>query len=508
MSQTLGQLAQLYAMEHRYQEALGLNQQALTAIQSFNAAYWRYQWQWQRARLFKALGKPKQAMFFYQAVIKTLAPIRQALTQLYRHHARNEFQEIFKPLFSEFVALLLQQASTLSMKSAKTEKNQMLKQVLSAMDLLKEAELQNYFQDDCIKPKKGINDIGTHTAVIYPIFLPDKVELLVSLPAEEMQRFTVAVTPDKLKQAIQTLRETIACQQTDYEMQRQCRKGLAYQKPANQLYQWLIHPLEAKLSQRRIDTLIFVPDDDLYTIPLAVLQDGDTFLIDKYALAVVPGLTLTEPHPAQTVFQTDSVPVLFNGLTKIQSQTAPPLLYTEAMGKQIKALFPDTNKLQGEHFTKTEISNTLTITPYSIIHIHSHAQFEDMGLNTYISTYDDKLRLNELENLLAPSQLRDKPIELLTLSACETAKGNQQAALGLSGIAFKAGTRSAIGTLWKVDERVSFALFQAFYEILRDKQNISRAKILQAAQKSLRTKYPNFKHPHYWGAFLLIGNWL
>jgi filamentous hemagglutinin family protein len=520
-SNALGHLAGLYASERRYQEALQLNQQALDVLLSpeeqvyetylqqasqleafklIRHAHLRYRWQWQRARILKKNGQPEQAIAFYEKALSTLEAIRFELTKIYHNQPRSEIQAILRPLVEELVELRLQRADSLSKGP---EKHQELNRILEIIEQLKAEQLRDYFKEDCIEPTQEIGDIDQNTAVIYPVFLPNRVELFVNLPTGEILNLTVAVTPAPLKAEIHQLRENLACQQESYQAHKQCRKSLAYQKPAHQLYQWLIRPLESLFLARQIKTLVFVPDGPLYTIPMAALYDGEQFLIEKYAMAVVPGLTLRQP---QTAFQTDQIKILYTGLTQSYAKSPQPLIYAEAMGKAIEKIFA-TDILQAHHFVETKIAKALTEKLYAIVHIMSHAQFKDNWLKTYVNTYDNKLWLKNFETLLAPTKFRKQPIELLALGACQTAEGNERAALGLSGIAFKAGARSAIGTLWPVYDDASFYLFKAFYQQLNFKKMVSKAKLLQVAQNSLLQNYPDFRHPHYWSAFLLIGNW-
>ena len=114
--------------------------------------------------------------------------------------------------------------------------------------------------------------------------------------------------------------------------------------------------------------------------------------------------------------------------------------------------------------------------------------------------------MNRLENLLQLSQSRDKPVELLTLSACQTAVGDERAALGLAGIAIKAGVRSALASLWFVNDEATSQLVIEFYKQLQNPA-LSKAQALQNAQKKLAAQR-NFRHPAFWAPFLLIGNWL
>ena len=102
--------------------------------------------------------------------------------------------------------------------------------------------------------------------------------------------------------------------------------------------------------------------------------------------------------------------------------------------------------LLNEGFTLAELKRKLTEEQYSIVHIASHGQFDRDVRKTFVLTYDSKLTLNDLEALIRPSQYRGRPVELLVLSACQTAAGDDRAALGLAGVAVKAGARSALAT--------------------------------------------------------------
>ena len=121
-------------------------------------------------------------------------------------------------------------------------------------------------------------------------------------------------------------------------------------------------------------------------------------------------------------------------------------------------------------------------------------------------TYDGFLTLDDLENLIRPSSYRGSPVELLTLSACQTAAGDDKAALGLAGVAIKAGCRAALASLWFVSDQASALMVDEFYRALA-KPGTSKAKALQHAQTVLRND-PRFRHPRYWAPYIMIGNWL
>ncbi len=114
--------------------------------------------------------------------------------------------------------------------------------------------------------------------------------------------------------------------------------------------------------------------------------------------------------------------------------------------------------------------------------------------------------MHQLEAVIGHARFRDQTLALLTLSACETALGDDQAALGLAGVAIRAGARSALATLWRVEDASTAMLMQTFYQHLLQR-GVSRAQALQQAQLAL-LKDATYHHPYYWTPFLLINSWL
>ena len=266
------------------------------------------------------------------------------------------------------------------------------------------------------------------------------------------------------------------------------------------IYGWLIQPLEKDLEAQKIDTLVFVPDGSLRTIPLAALYDGKDFLIARYAVATIPGLTLTDPRPLPR----EHIELLAAGLTdSVQGFPALPNVGEEIT--RIHKLYEGT-MLENKSFTTAKFGKDLDERPYSIVHVASHGKFEKDARNTFLLTYDGKLNMDTLQGYMASTTYREQPVELLTLSACQTAVGDDKAALGLGGVAVKAGARSALATLWYINDQSSSILVTDFYEDLKE-PGVSKAKALQDAQLKL-LKDRRYDHPSYWSPFLLIGNWL
>ena len=485
-SYALGYLGELYEQGARREEALQFTQRAIVAAQQADAPDILFRWQWQAGRLLRSQGDGEQAMLSYQQAVATLATVRQDLTA---GGARTSFRESIGPVYSELADLLLERSASLTDPKLVA---QHLADARSTMELFKGAELQDYFQDDCVTALRarttGIDQLAPRTAALYPIILKDRLELLLTLP-DGMKRFTTRVPADALTGEIRAFRLLLEKRTTHQ-----------YYPHARKLYDWLIAPIAAELDKQQVDTLVIVPDGALRTIPLAALHDGEQFLIARYALVTTPGLTLTDPRPLPR----ERAQLLLNGLTEAVQGFAP-LPYVAEELQAIHKIYGGT-MLQNGQFTLSNMEKGLERTPYSIVHIASHGQFDSDSEKTFLLTYEGKLSMDKLEQFLGLSKFRTEAVELLTLSACQTAAGDDRAALGLAGVAIKAGARSALATLWTVNDPASALMVSDFYRHLHV-TGVSKAKALQQAQLGI-LKDIRYRHPNYWSAFLLIGNWL
>ncbi|HXZ85528.1 MAG TPA: CHAT domain-containing protein, partial [Myxococcota bacterium] len=143
--------------------------------------------------------------------------------------------------------------------------------------------------------------------------------------------------------------------------------------------------------------------------------------------------------------------------------------------------------------------------PYGVLHIASHASFGASADDAYVVTWDGRLGARQLADLVELTRFRDRPLELLTLSACDTSVGDERAALGLAGLAVRAGARSTLGTLWPVDDQAAAELVGRFYRELA-RPGGSRAEALRRAQRAVLAE-PQLAHPAYWSPFVMIGSW-
>ena len=483
-----GYLGHLYEIEHRYDESLQLTRRAVFTAQSANAPESLFRWQWQLGRLLAATGKLDEAIASYSQATSTLRPIRMEVASAWGNGSLAG-EESVRGLFFEFADLLLQRASLTADQEAA---ERYLLSAREAIETYKAAELRDYFRDNCVDTLQAritkLDQLATGTAVVYPIIFVDRLELLVSLPTG-LKRLSIPVSSATLTEEVRAFRRTVE--------KRTTREYLPH---AQQLYDWLIRPLEPDLASFEINTLVFIPDGPLRTVPMAALHDGKQFLIEKLAVATTPGLNLTDPKPIDR----DKVQLLSSGLTRAV-QGFPSLPFVEEEINAIRTLYKGGQLLNAEFMTP-RLEQELKDHSYGILHIATHGRFATDTTQSYLLTYNGKLTMNELDQLIGLFRYRKDPLELLTLSACQTGIGDDRAALGLAGVAIKAGARSALATLWFINDEASATLVSEFYRQLRNPK-LSKAQALQQAQQKLLADRV-YEHPAYWSPFLLLNNWL
>ena len=483
-----GYLGKLYEDERRYEEALQLTRRATFAAQQVNAPESLYRWEWQTGRLLRKLGSIDDAIGAYRRAVGTLQSIRPELSVSYGA-PQTSFRDEMGPVYFELVDLLLQRGH--SIRDPK-EAAPYLIEARDTVELFKAAELRDYFRDDCVDTALSkvtkLDTVAKTTVIIYPILLSDRTELLVGLPTG-LKEVSVPVGAETLTKEVREFRRKLE--------KRTTREYLPH---AQKLYDWLIRPIEADLTASPIDTLIFVPDGALRTIPMAALHDGKQFLIAKYAVGITPSLNLTDPRPLKR----ENMKVLAVGVTEaVQGFPALPNVSREL--HELHTLLGSKNLLDRQ-FLASNFEKELKEEQFSIVHVASHGEFSNDVENTFLLTFDDKVSLDHLNQMIGVFRFRDDPLELLTLSACDTAAGDDRAALGLAGMAIKAGARSALATLWNINDEAAVDLVIDFYRELKD-SSISRAAALQRAQLKLINN-PRYEHPGFWSPFLMINNWL
>jgi CHAT domain-containing protein len=483
----LGYQAQLYEADGRREEALELTRRAIFAAEVADAPDAIYRWQWQAGRLERAAGNTDAAIACYRHATAALNRLR-AETGFPYAGAGDSFAGSVKPVYDELVDLLLVRASYTEDVDAHQA---LLVEARDTLEDLKAGELRDYFKDECVDAQRRASVESIPGAVIvYPIILPDRVELIVGDPSG-LRSFVSEVKREDLDAEVLAFRRLLEKRTTN-----------EYRAPARQLYEWLIQPIEGHLTGNEIDALVFVPGGSLRTIPMAALLDPGSgkFLIEKYPVAVTPGLTLTDPKRIDR----ERTDLLTAGLTEAR-QGFPALHY---VGRELEASHQvfEGESLVDDAFVVPALQSELEQRQFGIVHIASHGEFGSSVDDSFLLTYDDRLPVGRLAELVGMTRFRGQPVQLLTLSACETAAGDDRAALGVAGVALRAGARSALATLWSINDEVSAELISEFYAQLGNPE-VSRAQALQRAQLKILHTHRS-RHPAYWSPFLLISSWL
>lgn len=483
LSYKLGYQSSIVGALGQYDESRALAQSAAFHAHSINAYEISYLWEWQIARLLASAGESDKAISRYQIAIDNLEKVRNELID----GSPFTFHQKIKPLYNELSDLLLRQA-----RLSEGDDNQyQLNHVQQILEQAKSAELQDYFQNDCVIPDDTINlnEIEQATAVVYPVILEDRLEVLVNV-GNKVHQFTSPINSADLTVLVNEFRDHLQEFQGDDE----------YLELGQELYEVLFENLEPLLAQQQVTTILVIPDGVLRTIPMSAVYDGEFFLIERFAIATTPGVSLTMQSPL--VVQQSS---LFAGGVSdaVQGFAGLPGVSRELQNLQENY---GASIVQNNEFHRESITSQLNSNNYSIVHIATHGHFDSNPQKSFLLTYDGQLTMDILEQSIASRKFSAEPLELLVLSACESAAGDSRAALGLAGVALKAGARSAMATLWQISDAATVEIIDGFYKNVAN-PDISKAEALQIAQVHLIRNTP-YNHPNEWAPFLLIGNWL
>ena len=463
-------------------QALQLSQAAQNPLQS-------YQWAWQLARIAQARWEQTgdvrfraEAKAYYQESLNALKVLRSDLAQQ-GQAAEFSFRTDIEPVYRQYVSLLLD--AKLPQQSTQEE----LKISLQVIESLRLAELDNFFEDACsTATTQAIEQLDPTAAVLYPILLSDRLEVISSLPGGRLHRHSSPITLAQVQQLTQAFRRGLIT-----------HSRTNYREPGQQLYDLLIKPVVENLGQANVETLVFVPDRFLKNIPIAALWTGDSFFIEEFNVAIAPGLKLLDAQPSQTL-ASEAISV---GISQ-QRGSFPPLRYVPQELAGIQSLISGESLLD-EAFTKTEFQRLLLETTAPIVHIATHGQFSSTAAETFILAWDEQIDANQLSRLLRSREQSQVPTELLVLSACETASGDEAAALGLAGLSVRAGARSTLASLWSINDAFTASLMQEFYYQLSQKSASKSLALRQAQLAMLEDEI--YSHPYYWSAFVLLGDW-
>ncbi len=476
----LHQWAKLYRRTQQISQAQELAQKSLDIARKLQANDIIAQSAWQVGQLYKQQGDRSKAITAYTEAVNALKALRGDLVAI-NSDVQFSFRSSVEPVYRELVDLLLEN------QPSQAE----LIQSRELIEALQIAELDNFFREACLDKTQQIDQVDPTATILYPIILPDRLIVILSKAGQPLRSY---VTHESKAEIEQTLDNFLVALNpvSDFKERDQF---------SQQIYNWLIRPAEAEQAFIDTKTLVFVLDGRLRNIPIAALYDGNKYLIEKYAVALSPGLQLmtTRSH------HQNHLSAIVGGISQSRGGfSALPGVESEV--KQISKSVPS-SMLLNQEFTSQALAERVKSSSASIVHLATHGQFSSRLEDTFLLTWDGKVNVKELSELLKnrgsdPS----KAIELLVLSACDTAAGDDRAVLGLAGLAVKSGARSTIATLWPVKDQAAAMLMTRFYNQLRQPK-ITKAEALRQAQISL-IRQTDFHDPFFWSGFVLIGNWI
>ncbi|WP_293127428.1 CHAT domain-containing protein [Microcoleus sp. bin38.metabat.b11b12b14.051] len=401
--------------------------------------------------------------------------------------------------------------------------------ILAALPLLDKSfsqEFREYFginssdelqsPDDIKKKLAAVGaETGTKPSLIYLFSRSEKLDLvLVDSCGAVVHKTVPQANPEELLKLVTVFRNEIT--------KPGVRATTSYLPSAQQLYKWMVEPLEENLKKCETDTISFVVDRGLRGMPFAALHDGKQFLIEKYNLSLMPSLNLTDTRYVDL----RKSQVLAMGASQFFELNPLPAVPAEIAA--ISREWPGVSFLN-EGFTLENLKRQHQSRPFGIIHLATHGEFRPGAPNnSFIQLWDSRLRLDQLPDL----RLNNPQVNLLVLSACRTAVGDENAELGFGGLALQAGVQTAVGSLWYVSDEGTLGLMNEFYQSLKTAP-IKAAALRQAQIAMLRgdvrleggrlrgssrgegVELPQslrgfadlkLSHPYYWSAFVMIGS--
>jgi CHAT domain-containing protein len=556
----LDQQAQWMEDGQRDQEMMKLSDQAILLLQQIDAPELMISIEARRARVYTRLQRNDLAIKSYQTAVRYIESIRQDIPVSYSQ-GRSSVRDMIDPVYLGLADALLKDVEPLD-QAAKTK---LLFRVRDVVEQIKQNQLEDYLGNRCstlsnlsattaYTPATALK-LNKGTAVLYPIIFPDRLELLLET-ANGIARHRVDIASNKLIQDINAMSSALRAHQSFLTLSRR-------------LHKVLLAPLDASLQAQGIDTLVIVPDGALRLLAFAALNDGKQFAIEKYAIAISPGLRIiAQQGDAQSKAAPSARKVLLAGVSepgkvvdRLPEELVDQLLQTDDLNHEEKrgkaarqralqsriliGLSPSTeiveasspedmraisNKLQqvlrldgvnaeieslqkivdakailNLDFSSHNFSQQVRSGEFDIVHVASHGIFGSSAEKTFILAHDDVITIDQFQSLLSADPLSKRPLDLLVLSACETAEGDDRAPLGISGAALKAKARSAMGSLWPVSDLAASQLMQSVYQNYVNR-HLSKAQSLRLAQLELMQQ-KSFVHPNFWAAFIVVGNW-
>ncbi|MGR3277592.1 CHAT domain-containing protein [Acaryochloris marina NIES-2412] len=477
-----GTLGKIYLQAKQLEDATQVFTKALELAQARTENSLAYQWSWQLAQIYQQSGQRTQAIATYDTTLKHLDQVRTMLVS-----ASSDLQFSYKnsvePVYQEYIKLLLSSPSP----------NFQL--VLDTHQQLQVAELENYLKCGKLVAQSSEQQ-ASYTATIHILDLNGQIEIIAQTPEGF---FRHQPDPTIVQQELFKLLTLF-----DGDSVEEISEA-HFLRNAQILYSELIAPLSEHLPPT--GDLLFVLDSKFQNLPLSLLHDGQGYLIQNYSVTNSLNTYLQPTQPKGL----ESLNVLFAGLSQTSPsfnspdvpRGLPALPEVDEELQEVKQISQEFTSLVNRDFTTARLKAAIyQETP--IIHIASHGQFSSDPQKTFLLAYNEPINAQAFHDLInQKNELGQATLELLILSACQTAKGDRRSALGITGLAIQAGSKNTLASLWLAESQATTELITAFYQGLQ--QGRSKAQALQQAQLKL-LKSNDYWHPYFWGNFILVGS--
>lgn len=464
----------------KYYKEAGFYEQAITAAtdsqrlaQEVFAEEVIYEASSVKAKIYQLNGNKDEALESYGRATRSLDVVRRNLLDV-NQEVQLEFREQIEPFYRDYLALLLERGDRQSLETA-----------LEVVDRLKLAQLENYFGSPCAEITDSVEPqeilARTNTALITTIILPERSYAVFSSPNGQISHHSIEVSQEEIEQTIQSWRFEIL----NFDSEQRDVIG-------QKLYGWFVAPFSTQIEKLEPETLIFNNDGLLRNVPMAALYDGERYLVETVALGNTLGLALQPIQDDRP--QLD--PLLF-GVSVPRDQDDEVIINVEQEIEAIHQLLGGRVFLNSE-FTKEAFTYYLGQN-YPLLHLGTHGVFGGTADTSYLLAYDEPISLNQLESLL-----RSTNLELLVLSACETASGNERAVLGMAGVVVRNNVESAVGSLWRIpDTPATVEIIVSFYEGYSQGMTIAEA-LRQAQVEQINNPVSSVS---LWSSIVLLGRW-
>lgn len=481
---TKGTLGKVYNSLGQTQKSKEYLKKALGLAQSIQAWDIAYRWQHELGRLYKQIGNVESANKFYEAAINNIEEV-QSSTLSVNPEFKYRFRDRIEPVYQEYLTAI------------SSNSNPDLNKLIQVKSKLRLAELKNFLQcnrlplfERLIKKENQEKLINT-SPIIYIFKLEEKVEIIIkTTDNNSLVHYTA-----NLKEVSYSVDDFIQILQSPKFITFPEEKFITY---SQNLYNLLLLPVEKYLPAN--GSLIFVLDDYFQGIPFSLLHNGKHYLLENYDTSISLSSRQTQASSAP------NLKALVAGISQINPDLShsikdkfTPLPEVKTEISNLKQSLKRTVELVNAEFTSKNFQQSMVKRKdFPVVHISTHGKFSSDPEKTFVLAWDKPINVREFEFLL-----RNRPnlIDLLVLSACQTAKGDKRSTLGIAGVAVMTGARSTLASLWLVEEVSTAQLMGDFYKGLN--KGLGKVEALRQAQLTL-LKNPEYSHPYYWAPFILV----